>query len=181
MNKNKYIILDRDGTLIKHIPYLFNPDFVELEPGVKETLSYFKEKGFNLFLHTNQSGIERGFFNIEDAIACNNKLIELLGLGNTIFDKICIAPNLKEIVTNYRKPSPLFANEIIKENNITKEQLFYIGDSICDLQTALNIGCAGLGIKSQDCSLTDFVLTNSSLKIFDSWFDIKNYFKQMNK
>lgn len=180
MGKNKYIVLDRDGTLIKHIPYLFNPDFVELEPGVRETLSYFKEKGYKLFLHTNQSGIERGFFNIEDAIACNNKLIELLDLGNTIFDKICIAPNLTELACNYRKPSPLFANEIMEENNITKAELIYIGDSICDLQTALNIGCVGLGIKSKDCNLEDFVLTNSSLKIFDTWIEIKNYFKQIN-
>ena len=179
----KYIILDRDGTLIKHIPYLSNPDFVELESGVVETLAYFKEKGFKLFLHTNQSGIERGFFNIEDAIACNYKLIQLLGLGEDIFDKICIAPNLNELPNNYRKPSPLFANEIMNENNVTKNELIYIGDSVCDLQTAVNIGCIGLGIKSIDSSLTDFVLANpsSKLRVVNTWFDVKNYFKDINE
>jgi D-glycero-D-manno-heptose 1,7-bisphosphate phosphatase len=180
MDNNKYIVFDRDGTLIKHIPYLFDPDLVELKPGVREALIYFKKKGYKLFLHTNQSGIERGFFNIEDAIACNDKLIELLDLGNTIFEKICIAPNLTELACNYRKPSPLFATEIMEENNITNAQLIYIGDSICDLQTALNIGCVGLGIKSQDSHLADFVLANPSLKFFDSWIEIKNYFKQIN-
>lgn len=180
MDKNTFIVFDRDGTLIKHIPYLFNPDFVELKPGVKETLFYFKEKGYKLFLHTNQSGIERGFLKIEDVIACNDKLIELLDLGNTIFEKICIAPNLSELVCDYRKPSPLFANQIMSEYNITNAQLIYIGDSICDLQTALNIGCVGLGIKSSDGNLVDFVLANPSLKIFDDWSDIKKYFKQIN-
>ena len=116
----------------------------------------------------------------QERLYINDKLIELLDLGNTIFEKICIAPNLTELACNYRKPSPLFATEIMEENNITNAQLIYIGDSICDLQTALNIGCVGLGIKSQDSHLADFVLANPSLKFFDSWIEIKNYFKQIN-
>ena len=37
----KYIVFDRDGTLIKHIPYLFEPNKVELLPTVKESLKLF--------------------------------------------------------------------------------------------------------------------------------------------
>ena len=37
---SKYIVFDRDGTLIKHIPYLFEPNKVELLPTVKESLKF---------------------------------------------------------------------------------------------------------------------------------------------
>ena len=87
----KYIVFDRDGTLIKHIPYLFEPNKVELLPTVKESLKLLKSNGFNFLLHTNQSGISRNFFKIEDVISCNNKLIELLGMGKKLFVEICIA------------------------------------------------------------------------------------------
>ena len=115
MNKIKYIIYDRDGTLIKHIPYLFEPEKVELLPYVIELLKVFKSKDYKLFLHTNQSGIGRGYFDINDCISCNNKMIELIGLGKDVFEKICIAPDFPPNNNSYRKPSTKFGNEIIKK------------------------------------------------------------------
>ena len=85
---SKYIVFDRDGTLIKHIPYLFEPNKVELLPTVKESLKLLKSNGFNFLLHTNQSGISRNFFKLKDVIACNNRLIEMIGLRKNIFYEI---------------------------------------------------------------------------------------------
>ena len=45
----KYIVFDRDGTLIKHIPYLFEPNKVELLPTVKESLKLLKSNRFKFF------------------------------------------------------------------------------------------------------------------------------------
>ena len=39
----KNLIIDRDGTIIKHIPYLSDPDLVKLVPGVKNVLKNFVE------------------------------------------------------------------------------------------------------------------------------------------
>ena len=145
---SKYIVFDRDGTLIKHIPYLSNPSQVKLFGDTIKSINLLRENGVKLFLHTNQSGVSRNFFKIEDAISCNNKLIELLGMGENIFEKICIAEDYPAKEESYRKPSPKFGLEIIEKYKINKQNLFYVGDSTSDLETALNIGCKCFGVNT---------------------------------
>ena len=89
-NSTKYIVFDRDGTLIKHVHYLHNPGKVELLPTVPESILLLRENGHKLFLHTNQSGVGRGMFSIKDVELCNNRMIDLLGFGKDIFESICI-------------------------------------------------------------------------------------------
>ena len=42
--KIKHVILDRDGTLIKYIPYLFKKEKVELIPGTIEAIKILIKK-----------------------------------------------------------------------------------------------------------------------------------------
>ncbi len=146
MSKLKAIFFDRDGTIIKHVHYLSNPNEVELMPGVERVFSFLKSNKIKLFLHTNQSGVERKFYKLEDVHNCNERMIELLNMGKDVFTKICIAPNINEIEKNYRKPSVLFSKEIMNEYNFSNTEVLYIGDSECDLQTAVNIGCTGFAL-----------------------------------
>ena len=89
----KYIVFDRDGTLIKHIPYLCDPLKVELLPTVKQAIKILLDRNYKLFLHTNQSGVARGYFSLDDENKCNMQMINLLGFGEAIFKEICIAPD----------------------------------------------------------------------------------------
>jgi D-glycero-D-manno-heptose 1,7-bisphosphate phosphatase len=171
----KYIVFDRDGTLIKHIPYLFEPNKVELLPTVKKSLKLLKNNGFFLFLHTNQSGISRNFFKMEDAILCNNKLIELLGMGEKIFEEICIAEDYPAKEDSYRKPSPKFGLEIIEKYKIDKKNLFYVGDTKSDLETAFNIGCKCFGVNT---GLVDLKSSNENKTRFDI---SENLYELVNK
>ena len=101
-----------------------------------------------------------------------------LTLGSDLFERICIAPDLGSCLNNYRKPSTLFANEIISEYGILNSDLVYIGDNESDLQTALNIGCVGIGIISNSFRLDEFISTHNEKKLFAyrSCLDIKNHF-----
>ncbi len=143
---NKAIVFDRDGTLIKYVPYLHNEENVQLIYGVSEALRLLKNKGYKLFLHTNQSGVSRGYFTLEDAKKCNKEMLRLINLGDNLFDKICIATDFPPEKNSYRKPSPRFGNEIMHKYKIDKSNLIYIGDNISDLETAKNIGCIGYGL-----------------------------------
>ena len=145
------LFFDRDGTLIKHIPYLSDPDQVELEPGVRETLREAKECGCKLFLHTNQSGIGRGYFELKDAVACNSRMIELLDLGGPVFDEICIAPeDPTKDQSVYRKPEARFANEMMQKYGLDLSRCYMIGDSMCDVETGLNTGMIPVGLWRDD-------------------------------
>jgi len=174
MISTKHIIFDRDGTLIKHIPYLYMASEVQLLPHVKSSLEFIKKKGCKLYLHTNQSGVGRGLFKLEDAILCNNKMIDLLGLGKNIFNEICIAIDFPAKKKTFRKPSPDFALDLITKYNISIKDLIYVGDSVCDLETAKNIGCNAYGVNT---GLLDLNLELK--KRHDIKFEIFNDLRQL--
>ena len=171
----KFIVFDRDGTLIKYIPYLSDPSSVELAPGAKEFVNNLLKNSNKLFLHTNQSGVSRGVFSLQDVIKCNERLIELLGFGNDLFERICIATELNLSKNSYRKPSPRFANEIINDYKIDRSDLFYIGDNISDLETADNTGCNAYGIINKKIS-SSVENNNLGYRIFKNIKELNNFF-----
>ena len=63
---NKYILLDRDGTINIEKDYLYKIEDFEYEYGVIEALEIFQKKGYKLAVITNQSGIGRGYYSEED-------------------------------------------------------------------------------------------------------------------
>ena len=146
----RYVIFDRDGTLIKYKPYLHKPEDVKLTDGSKEIVSSFLAKGYLLFLHTNQSGIGRGYYKMEDVINCNNKMIELLDMNSKVFEEICIAGDYPPEKNSYRKPSTRFGEEIITKYKIQSDELIYIGDNTSDMETAFRLNCKAYGINFND-------------------------------
>ena len=72
---NFLVILDRDGTLIVEKNYLADPDQVEILDGVIEGLRALKRLGAKFSIATNQSGIGRGYYQLEDAVAVNERLV----------------------------------------------------------------------------------------------------------
>jgi D-glycero-D-manno-heptose 1,7-bisphosphate phosphatase len=130
------LFLDRDGTLIRHIPYLSDPAQVELLPGVKAALQHALKKGFLLFLLTNQSGVGRGWFTMEAVEHCNARMLELLELPSPGFTALCIAPEAPDVPSLYRKPSPRFILEMIAAHKLNPAECYMVGDAPSDVEAA---------------------------------------------
>ena len=159
----KYIVFDRDGTLIKHVPYLCDPSKVELLPAVKQAIKILLDRNCKLFLHTNQSGVARGYFSLEDVNKCNMQMINLLGFGTTIFKEICVAPDFPANKISYRKPSTKFGIEIINKYKIDVKNMIYIGDSLSDIETGVNIGCKTIAVNTGLIPISDLILRNNNI------------------
>lgn len=142
----KALFLDRDGTLIADKHYLADPAGVELLPGVIEGLKHALKQKYKLFLFTNQSGIGRGYYTMEQALNVNRRMEEMIGLGNPLFTGICMAPETPEQPMVYRKPSPRFILEMIEEHQLDATQCIMVGDRETDIEAGLNakIRVAGL-------------------------------------
>jgi D-glycero-D-manno-heptose 1,7-bisphosphate phosphatase len=178
MSADCFVFLDRDGTLIRHIPYLCDPSQVELLPTVRDGLQKLKEAGCRLFLHTNQSGVARGYFTLQQAEACNARMIELLGLGSMIFDDTCIATEGPDDEHLYRKPSPRFALEVLDLARATPENLYYVGDNPSDLLTAINAGGTGLGVQTGEFKLRELFANDpppGRVAVFDTFSEAADY------
>ena len=132
--------MDRDGTLIEHVPYLHDPAGVVLLPGVREALLRAKEASIQLFLFTNQSGVGRGLFSLTDVEAVNGRMLDLLGLGSNLFTAICIAPERPDEPSAYRKPSPRFIKETLALHGIDRDAAWMLGDSAVDWEAGRNAG-----------------------------------------
>ncbi|HEY5802029.1 MAG TPA: HAD-IIIA family hydrolase [Burkholderiaceae bacterium] len=143
-----HVVIDRDGTLVRHVPYLCAADQVQLLPTVAAGVAHLADNGCQLYLHTNQSGVGRGYFALADVHACNEEMLLQIGLGADIFQEICIAPETPEQSAVYRKPSPRFGLELIARHQIDAGRICYLGDNVTDMATAQNIGCLGVGINT---------------------------------
>ncbi len=141
------LFLDRDGTLIRHVHYLHNPAEVELLPGVAGALAQARKLGYLLFLHTNQSGVGRGMFSLAQAEACNERMIELLGLGRDVFAGICTAPEAPTQPQVYRKPSPKFAQEMAAKFDLDLSRSWMAGDYAADVETAFATGMGAVALE----------------------------------
>lgn len=139
------LFLDRDGTLIEHIPYLADPKNVKLLPGVRSALIHALDAGFALYLHTNQSGVARGYFTLEDAEACNRRMFELLALP-VGFKGVKIAIEGPDVTDGYRKPSPRYINECIARDALDPRLCFMIGDNQSDIEAGHNARITSLAL-----------------------------------
>lgn len=110
-------------------------------------------------------------------------MIELIGLGPTIFEQICIAPDFPPSKVTYRKPSSLFVNELINKYNLDKDSIIYVGDSISDLRTAKNIGCNAYGVMSGGYDLKTLTKSETDLNynIFSNLLEVVNFLINNNK
>jgi D-glycero-D-manno-heptose 1,7-bisphosphate phosphatase len=145
---SKALFLDRDGTLIEHKPYLHKPEDVVLLPGTTEALRRARAAGYLLFLFTNQSGVGRGYFTMEDVSRVHTRLIELIGLGPDIFIEICVAPEHPDAPSPYRKPSPRFIHEMIAKYDLVPAHCWMIGDSPSDWRSGLGAGIPVAAVRS---------------------------------
>jgi D-glycero-D-manno-heptose 1,7-bisphosphate phosphatase len=138
--KNKAVFLDRDGTIIHDGNYMKDPSEIVLLPRAQEAMTLLRDAGFILFLFTNQSGIGRGYFTIDAVHRCNERMLELLGLGSPLFVDVCIAPEKPDEPAIYRKPSPRFINESIAKHGLDPAQSWMVGDKPLDVESGLNAG-----------------------------------------
>jgi len=132
------IFLDRDGTLIQDVHYLKDPADIKIIKGISEALQKIKNAGYLMFMHTNQSGIARGYYELEDVHACNQRMLELYKLNADFWDGICIAPeNPEGEELGYRKPSQKYELEMVQKYNLTPSLCWMIGDKWIDVETGL--------------------------------------------
>jgi len=150
MECRRFVVLDRDGTLIKKYAYLSDPDKVELIPGTADALRLFKKGGFGVVVVSNQSGVGRGFFNEVVLEEINTRLHFLLLKENTGFDKMysCLHDPGRQCAC--RKPSPGLLIQASKEFKFDPKETVVIGDNICDIDLGKAVGAKTILVRTGD-------------------------------
>ena len=132
------VFLDRDGTLIEDKDYLHRPEDVVIFPGAGEALQKLQQAGFLLIIITNQSGIGRGYFTVEDCERVHEHLAEEFAKSGVQFTKVYIAPEAPNRPSRGRKPSPQFLFDAREEFGIDLTRSYVVGDKLIDLECGWN-------------------------------------------
>ncbi len=132
------ILLDRDGVMINHVPYISNLEDVVLKDGLIDFLKLAKRKSYKLAVLTNQSGVARGYFQLDQVHKVNNKINELLKNEGIKIDAWYICPYYEKGEGDYalasllRKPLPGMAFMAQEELGLDLKKSIMIGDNISD-------------------------------------------------
>ena len=96
---------------------------------------------------TNQSGIARGYFSVQMLDDIHQKMHCTLLNYNVRLDGVYYCPHLDQ-QCDCRKPKPGMLFDIAKDFNERVEDIIFIGDSLSDVDTALQAGCRPVLLES---------------------------------
>ena len=137
----KALFLDRDGVVIKYVPYLSKVEQVELPLGAGEALKRWQDAGYLLIIITNQAGVGRGYYTLEDVEKVHNHIIEEYGKFGVTFTDIFICPHHPQDNCLCRKPAPKMIIDASKKHGASLSQSLFVGDAPSDVQCAINAEC----------------------------------------
>lgn len=152
----KLIILDRDG-VINHDrdDYVKSADECIPIDGSLEAIARLSKAGFTVVIATNQAGLARGKFELEDLEAMHNKITKAVEEHGGEIAAIFYCPHHPDDNCKCRKPKPGMLDAIEAEFNTSVESCYFIGDSLRDLQAAVHKACkpvlvlTGNGVRTQ--------------------------------
>jgi rfaE bifunctional protein nucleotidyltransferase chain/domain len=140
------VLLDRDGTLIRDVPFLNDPDKVELLPGVGEGLAELQAAGLALAIVTNQQGIGLGYTTRQEMIAVNQRLFRALAPYKVLISRVYYCPHTAADRCDCRKPRTAMVNRAMEEFGMAPGQTALIGDTAADLEAGAAAGCRSIRV-----------------------------------
>jgi D-glycero-D-manno-heptose 1,7-bisphosphate phosphatase len=149
LQKRKYLILDRDGTIIRLVHHLKDPKLVEFIPGVANALEMLKGLGFRFGIISNQSVIGRGKASIEEVKAVNLRITNYFEKIGIEFDFVLFCPHKPEANCLCRKPNTLLGETAIEEFSIDPGKSYMVGDAISDIEFGSRLGLKSILISAE--------------------------------
>jgi len=140
MKRRRFVLLDRDGTIIIERHYLSDSREIEFLPGAVTGLRLMLGMGLGLVVVTNQSAVGRGFFDEAHLELIHRRLCELLEAEGIHLEGIYFCPHTPEDGCYCRKPKPGLIERAAKELDFDLQASFVIGDKPADIELGRQVG-----------------------------------------
>ncbi|RDI38379.1 D-glycero-beta-D-manno-heptose 1,7-bisphosphate 7-phosphatase [Aquicella lusitana] len=140
-----YVILDRDGVInYDSEEYIKTPDEWIPIPGSLSAIAQLNRAGFKVVVATNQSGVARGYYDIDILDDIHEKFLRELAAHGGYVEEIFFCPHHPDEQCPCRKPKPGLLYQIQEKYLVNLTETFFIGDSFVDVQAAHSAGCKPL-------------------------------------
>jgi D,D-heptose 1,7-bisphosphate phosphatase len=142
------VFIDKDGTLVKDVPYNVDPAFISFEEGVGDGLRILQENDFLLVIISNQSGIAHGYFTEREFKVARDAIIDRLKKQKIILDGFYYCPHHPEavhleysMICMCRKPQPGMLLQAARDLDIDCGASWMIGDILDDVEAGNRARC----------------------------------------
>src|SRR5437016_2308877 len=129
------ILLDRDGTIIVDHGYVGSVDRVEFIDGSPQAIARFNRAGIPVAVVTNQAGVARGLYGLDDVARVHHHIAERLAEHGAHVDLFVCCPYHPEGVVEAfarasedRKPGPGMARAAEAALNLDLTASWVVGD-----------------------------------------------------
>jgi histidinol-phosphate phosphatase family protein len=134
------VLFDRDGTLVRDVPYNGDPERVELMPGARTALDRLRGAGVKLGVVSNQSGVARNLITRAQVDAVNRRVEELLGpLGPWV-----VCEHGPDEDCGCRKPAPGLVLRAAEALAVDPRRCVVVGDIGADVEAARAAGARAI-------------------------------------
>jgi histidinol-phosphate phosphatase family protein len=139
------VLVDRDGTIVRDVPYNGEPERVEPLPGVRAALDRLRSAGVKIAVITNQSGVARGRLTLPQVSAVNARVDALLGP----FSDWQVCPHGPDDGCSCRKPQPGMVVAAARTLGVDVAECVVIGDTGADVEAAQAAGARAVLIPNE--------------------------------
>lgn len=144
-----YIILDRDGVInYDSIHYIKSPDEWIPIPGSLDAIAQLNRSGYRVLIATNQSGVARGYYDIDMLDMIHEKMMRELAAVGGYVEEIFFCPHHPDEGCQCRKPQPGMIHRIAEKYPVDLANTYFIGDTQVDVHAAQAAGCRPILILS---------------------------------
>lgn len=149
------VILDRDGVINQDSDNYIRclDDWHPIEGSIS-AIADLSKAGHRIAIATNQSGLSRGYFTLDDLERIHAKLCDLIEAKGGQIAGIFYCPHLPEEGCHCRKPATGLLDAIARELDEPLAGNPFIGDSLKDLQAAERSGCLPVLVRTGKGSST---------------------------
>ncbi len=145
----KLIILDRDGVINEDSDdYIKSPDEWLPVKGSLEAIAKLTQAGYKVVVVTNQSGVARGFFDMDTLNSIHGKMIRLVADAGGVIDAVFFCPHSDAQNCTCRKPKPGMFEQISERFHVDLTGVPAVGDSLRDLQAAASVNAQPLLVRT---------------------------------
>jgi histidinol-phosphate phosphatase family protein len=152
------ILLDRDGTIIVDHGYVGSVDRVEFIEGAAEAIAGFNRSRIPVAVVTNQSGVARGLYGLEDVTRVHRCIAARLAERGAHIDLFAYCPyHPAGVVEAFartsedRKPAPGMARAAAAALGLDLTASWVVGDRPEDVGLAEAVGASAIYLGSDRC------------------------------
>lgn len=141
---NKLLILDRDGVVNIEYGTVYREKDFRFMPGIFEFVKKYQDKGYLIVIASNQAGIAKGLFTMEQYKNLNYYMLDEFEKRGIHIAKTYVCPHRDSDNCECHKPKPGMILEALKDFKASKKLSHAVGDKMSDMDCYHSAGIGHL-------------------------------------